>query len=48
MSKKKLKFREKKRLARRMRTKAEIINKTPIFQTKFWEARKKRLASKQK
>ena len=40
------------KLARRLQTKAELINKVPIFETKAWEARKEairlRVARKQK
>ena len=42
-----MKHREKQRLARRMRTRDEIKKKTPIFKTRFWLARKERLAKKQ-
>jgi len=36
-----MKHKQKKTMARRMRTKSEIKAKVPIFQSKQWENRKK-------
>ena len=38
--------RQKQRLARRMRTQTEIINRTPVFETQYWENRKKKIKKK--
>ena len=37
----KLTHKQKVKMARKMRTKLEIENRTPIFETEAWEARKK-------
>jgi len=38
--------RNKQKLARKNRTNLEIKNKTPIFQTNFWETRKLKIKNK--
>lgn len=45
--KKKVEHKDKVKLARKLRTKQELIDRVPIFQTKTWEARKKARALKE-
>jgi len=42
----KMAHRQKQRLARKKMTKEEIVNKAPIFQTEYWDDRKKKIEEK--